>query len=648
MLTLNNITFDFGSRVLYQNANWHIKPGERIGLVGRNGTGKSTLLRIITEDYAPTGGSISKHKDLTIGFFNQDLLSLEINDSVLNLAMSAFSRQMQLIKEIDEIIAKLEYDHSDRTIQQMTDKQQELDHLDGYSIQAKAEEVLEGLGFKTAELQKPYKQFSGGWRMRAMLAKLILQNPDLLLLDEPTNHLDLPSIEWLEEYLEDYEGTVIIVSHDRYFLDRMVTKIAEVEYQRINLYTGNYSDYLIEKSEREELQQARFENQQKILKQQERFIERFRSKASKATAVQSRVKMLQKIERVEAVQKNNANVHFNFNFSQASGKIVEEFKNVSKSYGDLDIVRNATINIERGDKIALIGANGLGKSTILRMIDDSEPFSGEIIHGYNVKQAFFAQHQLESLKLNNNLLDELLDHAPMKTENELRTVLGCFLFTGEDVFKKIKVLSGGEKSRVALAKVLLSDANFLLLDEPSNHLDMQAVNILISALQDYKGSLLFISHDRYFISKVANKIWYIENKELKEYPGTYLEYEEWMLNRKWNEREELSKTGTKKPTVVEQKPVVEVNDTKEKQKVLKKLNNEFTALEESIQQVTEQKKEMEMVFTQPEVSNDGNKLRTLQMEYDALNTRLAEMNVNYEQLFNRIVELENELQQVSS
>nr|MBP9181328.1 ABC-F family ATP-binding cassette domain-containing protein [Bacteroidia bacterium] len=317
-------------------------------------------------------------------------------------------------------------------------------------------------------------------------------------------------------------------------------------------------------------------------------------------------------------------------------------------YGDLDIVRNATINIERGDKIALIGANGLGKSTILRMIDDSEPFSGEIIHGYNVKQAFFAQHQLESLKLNNNLLDELLDHAPMKTENELRTVLGCFLFTGEDVFKKIKVLSGGEKSRVALAKVLLSDANFLLLDEPSNHLDMQAVNILISALQDYKGSLLFISHDRYFISKVANKIWYIENKELKEYPGTYLEYEEWMLNRKWNEREELSKTGTKKPTVVEQKPVVEVNDTKEKQKVLKKLNNEFTALEESIQQVTEQKKEMEMVFTQPEVSNDGNKLRTLQMEYDALNTRLAEMNVNYEQLFNRIVELENELQQVSS
>jgi ATP-binding cassette subfamily F protein 3 len=448
--------------------------------------------------------------------------------------------------------------------------------------------------------------------------------------------------------LEDYEGTVIIVSHDRYFLDRMVTKIAEVEYQRINLYTGNYSDYLIEKSEREELQQARFENQQKILKQQERFIERFRSKASKATAVQSRVKMLQKIERVEAVQKNNANVHFNFNFSQASGKIVEEFKNVSKSYGDLDIVRNATINIERGDKIALIGANGLGKSTILRMIDDSEPFSGEIIHGYNVKQAFFAQHQLESLKLNNNLLDELLDHAPMKTENELRTVLGCFLFTGEDVFKKIKVLSGGEKSRVALAKVLLSDANFLLLDEPSNHLDMQAVNILISALQDYRGSLLFISHDRYFISKVANKIWYIENKELKEYPGTYLEYEEWMLNRKWNEREELSKTGTKKPTVVEQKPVVEVNDTKEKQKALKKLNNEFTALEESIQQVTEQKKEMEMVFTQPEVSNDGNKLRTLQMEYDALNTRLAEMNVNYEQLLNRIVELENELQQVSS
>lgn len=648
MLTLNNICFDFGSRVLYQNANWHIKPGERIGLVGRNGTGKSTLLRVITGEYTPTSGSISKHKDLTIGFFNQDLLSIELNESVLHVAMSAFSRQLQLIREIDEIIAKLEHDHSDRIIQQMTDKQQELEHLDGYSIQSKAEEVLEGLGFKTAELHKPYKQFSGGWRMRAMLAKLILQNPDLLLLDEPTNHLDLPSIEWLEEYLEDYEGTVIIVSHDRYFLDRMVTKIAEVEYQRITLYTGNYSDYLIEKAEREEIQQARFENQQKILKQQERFIERFRSKASKATAVQSRMKLLAKMERVEAVQKNNANVHFNFTFTQASGKIVEEFKNVSKSYGELDIIRNATINIERGDKIALIGANGLGKSTILRMIDGSEPYSGEIIHGYNVKQAFFAQHQLESLKLTNNLLEEMLDHAPLKTENELRTVLGCFLFTGEDVFKKIKVLSGGEKSRVALAKVLLSDANFLLLDEPSNHLDMQAVNILINALQDYRGSLLFISHDRYFISKVANKIWYIENKELKEYPGTYLEYEEWMLNRKWTEREEQS-SGKKK--IAEPKPV-EVNTDnqawKEKQKSLKKLNSEFSTLENELQQLNEKKKDLELAFTLPEVSNDGNKLRTLQTEYNSVNTRLTEMNVNYEQLFNRIVELENELQQVSS
>lgn len=648
MLTLNNICFDFGSRVLYQNANWHIKPGERIGLVGRNGTGKSTLLRVITGEYAPTSGSISKHKDLTIGFFNQDLLSIELNESVLHVAMSAFSRQLQLIREIDEIIAKLEHDHSDRIIQQMTDKQQELEHLDGYSIQSKAEEVLEGLGFKTAELQKPYKQFSGGWRMRAMLAKLILQNPDLLLLDEPTNHLDLPSIEWLEEYLEDYEGTVIIVSHDRYFLDRMVTKIAEVEYQRITLYTGNYSDYLIEKAEREEIQQARFENQQKILKQQERFIERFRSKASKATAVQSRMKLLAKMERVEAVQKNNANVHFNFTFTQASGKIVEEFKNVSKSYGELDIIRNATINIERGDKIALIGANGLGKSTILRMIDGSEPYSGEIIHGYNVKQAFFAQHQLESLKLTNNLLEEMLDHAPLKTENELRTVLGCFLFTGEDVFKKIKVLSGGEKSRVALAKVLLSDANFLLLDEPSNHLDMQAVNILINALQDYRGSLLFISHDRYFISKVANKIWYIENKELKEYPGTYLEYEEWMLNRKWTEREEQS-SGKKK--IAEPKPVEVNTDTqawKEKQKSLKKLNSEFSTLENELQQLNEKKKDLELAFTLPEVSNDGNKLRTLQTEYNSVNTCLTEMNVNYEQLFNRIVELENELQQVSS
>ncbi|MBX7206426.1 MAG: ATP-binding cassette domain-containing protein [Bacteroidia bacterium] len=641
MLTLNNITFEFGSRALYKDASWHIKPGERIGLIGRNGTGKSTLLRIISGEYSISAGNISKVTGMTIGFFNQDLLSLEVNEPVLKVALSAFERQLILQDEIEEIIKKLEYDHSDKIIQQLTDKQHEFEQLDGYRIQSKAEEILEGLGFKTADLQKPYKEFSGGWRMRAMLAKLILQNPDLLMLDEPTNHLDLPSIEWLEDYLEDYEGTVIIVSHDRYFLDRMVTKIAEVENARITLYTGNYTDYLEQKEERTELQQAQYENQQKVLKQQERFIERFRSKASKATAVQSRIKMLEKIKRVEAVQENKSRITVNFSFSTSSGKIVEEFRDVSKAYPDLEIVKDANIQIERGDKIALIGANGLGKSTVLRMIAGTESYTGIIEDGYNVKKAFFAQHQLESLKLSNNLLDELLDHAPLKTENELRTVLGCFLFTGEDVFKKIKVLSGGEKSRVALAKVLLSDANFLLLDEPSNHLDMQAVNVLIQALKSYKGSLIMVSHDRFFISEIANKIWYIENKELKEYPGTYIEYEEWHLKRKLGlEQEEKLQKSAPKPEI---KPKTDESENKHKQKELKKLNTELSSIESEIEQLKKEKADTEVLFTNETITADVVKMKALQEKYRELNTQIEKKNVNYENLFNQIVDLENSL-----
>jgi ATP-binding cassette subfamily F protein 3 len=641
LLTLNNITFEFGSRVLYKDTSWHIKPGERIGLIGRNGTGKSTLLRIISGEYSISAGNISKITGMTIGFFNQDLLSLEVNEPVLKVALSAFERQLILQEEIEEIIKKLEYDHSDKVIQQLTDKQHEFEQLDGYRIQSKAEEILEGLGFKTADLQKPYKEFSGGWRMRAMLAKLILQNPDLLMLDEPTNHLDLPSIEWLEDYLEDYEGTVIIVSHDRYFLDRMVTKIAEVENARITLYTGNYTDYLEQKEERTELQQAQYENQQKVLKQQERFIERFRSKASKATAVQSRIKMLEKIKRVEAVLENKSKISVNFSFSTSSGKIVEEFRSVSKSYPDLEIVKNANIQIERGDKIALIGANGLGKSTILRMIAGTESFTGTIEDGYNVKKAFFAQHQLESLRLSNNLIDELLDHAPLKTENELRTVLGCFLFSGEDVFKKIKVLSGGEKSRVALAKVLLSDANFLLLDEPSNHLDMQAVNVLIQALKSYKGSMIMVSHDRFFISEIATKIWYIENKELKEYPGTYIEFEEWHLKRKLGlEQEEKLQKKSPKPEIKLKVPDFE---NKQKQKELKKLNQELSSLETEIEQLKKEKKNTEGLFTKESMATDASRIKAVKEKYQLLNMQLDKKNVAYENLFNQIVDLENSI-----
>ncbi len=512
MIALTNIGFEFGGRFLYRNANWHIKPNERIGLIGLNGTGKSTLLRIITGEYSLTEGTMSKPRDLTIGFLNQDQLSFDSDDSILNVALTAFERALELEKEINEIIELLETDHSEETIQRLSDKQEEFEHLDGYNIHHKTEKILEGLGFTTEQLTRPFNKFSGGWRMRVLLAKMLLQEPNLLMLDEPTNHLDLPSIEWLEEYLRSYKGTVIVVSHDRFFLDKMVSKIVEVSMQKIFEYPGNYSFYLESKGERMGQQQRAYDNQQQFIKDQEKLINRFKAKASKASMAQSRVKMLDRIEKIEAPEDDNREINIQFRVGIQPGRNLAEFKNVSKNYPGVRIINDAEARIEKGDKIALIGANGKGKSTILRLLAQTDTYDGEIILGHNVRKAFYAQHQLESLSLNSEILEELQNFATDRAETELRTVLGCFLFAGDDVFKKIKVLSGGEKARVALAKTLLTEANFLLLDEPTNHLDMRSINILIQSLQKYEGSFIVVSHDRFFVSEIANKIWWIEDE----------------------------------------------------------------------------------------------------------------------------------------
>ncbi len=534
MLTLNNFSFEFAGRYLYKNANWHIKPGERIGLVGKNGTGKSTLLRIIHGEYDLREGDMAGIKNLSIGFLNQDMLSFNSSEKIIEVAMQAFEEALKLQHEIDHLLHKLESDYSEEILYALGDKQEAFEQMDGYRIRSKAEEVLEGLGFKTSDLERPLNEFSGGWRMRVILARMLLQEPMLLMLDEPTNHLDLPSIEWLENYLQNYQGTVIVVSHDRYFMNRMVNKIVEITHQKLYHWTGNYDDFLEQKLMRDELQQRSFENQQQYIKEQQKFINRFRAKASKATAVQSRVKMLEKLDLIEQVEGDEKAMSLRFKVKQVSGKVVSSLNHVSKAYGSQVILENTRIDVQRGDKIALIGANGKGKSTILRMIAGMEPYSGQSETVYNVNASFYAQHQLESLDISSNILDELRHFAPWRTEVELRTVLGCFLFHGEDVFKKIKVLSGGEKARVALAKTLVSEANFLLLDEPTNRLDMQSVEILIDALEQYEGTFVVVSHDRYFLSEIANKIWWIEDNQLKEYPGTYAEFDEWFHKRTLN------------------------------------------------------------------------------------------------------------------
>ncbi len=526
-----NVTFEFGARVIVEEATWHIQPGERIGLIGYNGTGKSTLLKLLVGEYVPSAGTVERSRTTSIGYLHQDLLSFDTNDSILQVALGAFEKVLQLEKEIEELGIELEKTGDEKTLHDYSDKLHELETLGGYNIHHKTEEVLQGLGFPNEDLKRPYKEFSGGWRMRVLLAKMILQQPDLLLLDEPTNHLDLPSIEWLEKYLLHYQGSVVIVSHDKYFLNRMVTKIVEVYQQQLHIYNGNYDYYEKEKAIRIEMQQKAYENQQDYIRQNERLVERFRAKASKAAMAQSIMKKLDKLERIEDSELERPNIRINFRVDKTPGRVLVELKNVSKAFGENVIIENSTIEIDRDDKIALIGANGKGKSTLLRILAGVENFSqGERKWGHNVEESFYAQHQLEALNVNNTILDEMKECGSQMNDLELRGLLGCFLFSGDDADKKIKILSGGEKARVALAKVIVSKANFLMLDEPTNHLDMHSCDLLIDALSKYQGSMILVSHDRYFVSKTANKIWEIVDHEIKEFKGGY---EEWVA---WKER----------------------------------------------------------------------------------------------------------------
>ncbi len=648
MIAITNLSYFLGDRALYDSASLHIKPKQKIGLIGLNGTGKSTLLRLIDGEYQPDEGSISKSGDCSIGFLNQDLLSYQSDESILSVAMQAFERQNELQAQIDKVLHEMETNYHDELIDKLARAQDEFEGLDGYSIQAKAEAILEGLGFSTKDLSQPLRLFSGGWRMRVMLAKLLLQKPALLMLDEPTNHLDLPSIQWVEKYVQNYEGAVIVVSHDREFLDNVVDTIVEVSGGKLNLYSGNYSYYEVEKEQRNEIQRGAFENQQAKIRQTERFIERFKAKATKARQVQSRVKALDRMDVVDEVIDENAKVHFRFQFTTQPGRHVFQLEDATKAYGEKLILDNTSISMERGDKIALIGANGRGKSTALRIVAGTEDLEGTRRLGHNVSFTFYAQHQLESLNVTHNLIEELKYANPNKSETELRTVLGCFLFSGEDVFKKIKVLSGGEKSRVALAKVLLSQANFLLLDEPTNHLDMQSVNILIQALQQYEGSYIVVSHDRFFVESIATKIWYIEDHQIKEYPGTYAEYERWVeergLESAVSDKAIVSSAPPPKPS---EKPAPSANGQKkdaspkpENQRALKQAQKQIEELEATITELETEKKKLEKQLADPASYAEKELLDDLNEQYAHIRKKIADTTKAWEVAMLEAEELE--------
>lgn len=638
MLSISGLSYHIAGRTLYDKVSFHVGRKDKIGLIGLNGSGKSTLLRIIHGELTPHEGTITKESNCTIGYLNQDLFSFETTESILSVAMQAFKEAKKIQKKIDDLLIKIEHDHNPALIDKLSHLQDKLEALDGYTLQSKAEEILEGIGFSTADLPKPLVHFSGGWRMRVMLAKLLLEKPSILMLDEPTNHLDLPSIQWIENYLTGYEGAVILVSHDHRFLDRTVNQIVEIAMKKLIAYKGNYSSFLEEKAILEKIQKNAYRNQQQQIKQTERFIERFRAKATKARQVQSKIKSLEKLDRIKEIDPSTKSIKFRFSFSKPPGRHVIRLENVSKAYNNLSVLINTHANIGRGDKIALIGANGKGKSTLLRIIAGTESYQGKRHLGHNVILSFYAQHQLEALNISNEILEELKSVNSNLTEQELRSLLGCFLFSDDDVFKKIKVLSGGEKSRVALAKTLVSDANFLVLDEPTNHLDMLSVNVLSQALQNYEGTLIMVSHDRQFISDIASKIWFIENLEIKEYPGGYEEFQIWYDNNHNHLKLHPAPKMKKKST-----------DRKmdyEKEKAIKKkiniLENRIFRKEEEIERLTNQKKSLEENLSREEIYSDLDRFTQINNQLSEIDKKLDIAHFEWEELYLELERMQEE------
>jgi ATP-binding cassette subfamily F protein 3 len=583
MIQLSGAGKRFGSKLLFEDLNWMITPQDRAGLVGANGSGKTTLLKVLAGLESLDYGKLSVTRGVSSGYLPQDGLSLS-GRTVFAECMSVFASLQKMEIEMEELTHKMaELDPAGLEYAQVADRFHRLDsefrNRDGYAIEAQVGTVISGLGFPHEEWNKRTEEFSGGWQMRIALAKLLLEKPNLLLLDEPTNHLDLEARNWLEQYLANYPFAIVLISHDRYFLDVTVNKIVEIWNHGVHFYSGNYEKYLRQKQERTEQLEAAYRNQRERIEQLEAFINRFRYQATKAKQVQSRIKELEKIERIELPNEEKT-IHFSFPQPKPSGRIVAEFQGVSKSYGDKFVFGGVDFIIERGDRIALVGVNGAGKSTLIKLLAGIEPLSsGEYRLGHNAEVDYFAQDQYKELDPNARMLDDLQYQAPRSSNTELRSLLGSFLFSEDDVFKKIGVLSGGERNRYALARMLLQPSNFLLLDEPTNHLDMRAKDVLLESLEKYTGTVVFVSHDRYFIDKLATRIFEVGSGEVHVFPGNYEDY----VWRKEGKNIDLSLPVTgnglthQQPTTNNQQPAKRLNPMK-----LKKLQDRARDLETQI------------------------------------------------------------------
>jgi ATP-binding cassette subfamily F protein 3 len=629
MLTLDHITMQFGGRYLFRDVSFMIGPHDRIGLVGSNGTGKSTLLRIIAQQQSAEDGSISKAKYVTVGYLPQDGITAAGN-TLYKEVESAFEDVLLVQEELEESYARLallnpeDPDYTD-TLEVFGELQHKLEGLDAFRMKSKIEQVLLGLGFSMNDMERQTQEFSGGWQMRIELAKLLLREPSLLLLDEPTNHLDIESLQWLEEYLQQYNGAVMLVSHDRAFLDSLCTKTLAIVTGNVEEYNGNYSFYERERVVRKELLLNAYRNQQQQLKQTEEFIERFRYKATKARQVQSRIKQMEKLDLIE-IEDEEAQINFSFPPPIASGRIVLQFKDMGKRYGALSVFEHVDYTVERGDRIAIVGVNGAGKSTFARMLAGVEPLSGgERIVGHNAILSYFAQHQAEELDMSKEVLQIVEEVATGDIRTRLRSLLGSFLFRGDDVFKKVRVLSGGEKSRLALAKMLLQPSNVLIMDEPTNHLDMRSKQVLQLALAEFEGTFLIVSHDRAFLDPLVTKVIDIAHGTITTTLGNVSDFlakkKRTSLDaaRQTSEQQNASQT----PGMSEkERRRMEAERRQQLSKKNQPLKKRLQEIEKKIGNLEQRKNEIEIRMADPDFYKSGSEVKQVAAEYKEVQIRL--------------------------
>ena len=618
MIQLQNAGKRYAHKVLFENLDWMITAQDRIGLVGANGTGKSTLLKIIGGLETLDSGQLNLQKGIQIGYLPQDGLSMS-GRTVFEECMSVFDHIRDLEREQETLLHSMsDLDHTSAEYAAVAERFEMIDsqfrHSDGYSLDSQVGAVLTGLGFAKEDWLRNTEEFSGGWQMRIALGKLLLEKPNILLLDEPTNHLDIEARNWLEEYLTSYPNAVILISHDRFFLDATVKRIAEIWNKKVTIYVGNYSKYTTLKDERMIQLKAAHKNQKDRIEALESFINRFRAQATKAKQVQSRIKELEKIERIEIPDEEQV-IHFSFPQPKSSGRVVAELTDITKRYGPKTVFAKVRFNIERGDRIALVGVNGAGKSTMIRLLSGVEaPTEGEIKLGHNVEVDYFAQDQYKALDPEARLLDDLQDAAPRKTMTELRSLLGCFLFSEDDVFKRIQVLSGGERNRYALAKMLLQPSNFILLDEPTNHLDMRAKDVLLESLREYTGTVVFVSHDRYFIDQLATSVIEIGGGEVEVFPGNYEDY----LWRKNRDASALAVTAAPEAAAAQTATAVVDNKARLNPQAMKKLENRASALEKQIATM-----EQETIALEGQLANFVSVEETQRLNTEATNRRAS-------------------------